>query len=220
MNWKTLVSICAAGLLLGVQDANANLITSLPGGTVLSFPAVNLTGAGPQTVAPGVTWTSTNSNSVYGWTNGYGFANNGNWSGNPPLVGLDNGAGISMTFSFATPVSEVGGILNWALCNGGCGFGNAVISVFDSGNNLIESFALTSTNGTSNVVANDSFYGFNEATPEISRFTLSGDVIAIRDLTEATPVPGPIVGAGLPGAIVAFGGLLGWMRRRKAAVAA
>jgi hypothetical protein len=190
---KILAAGIGIGLIVLTGVAGAGVVTSLPGGTVVPMPGMNYFGPGPQ-VFDGIQWTSTNSGtyggSLFGYVGIYGFGSNGYWSSLlGPMAGLNSALGVAsvidtMTFEFSVPVSGVGGFMNYDPY-----YGNPVISVYDSGHNLIESHTLNFiTNGSNQGF----FYGFLEGSAVIKYFTLSNSFIGIANLTVTTTAPVPI----------------------------
>lgn len=208
-------------LLLLIVQARAGVVTSLPSGTVVPMPAIDYIGPGPQVFGGGITWSSTNAinqgGSAFGYTGGYGFGGNGYWDGSlGPMAGLNDsfaayGVTDTMTFAFPAPVAGVGGFLNYVPY----GSTPTTIAVYDSAHTLIESFNLTFlTGGGYNTGA---FYGFLEASPIISYFTLTDNYVGITNLTvqgsvSAVPEPNSLLLLG-SGALV----LIGALRRKRPA---
>jgi hypothetical protein len=188
--------LIVAGFVLSIfllaNHGDAALVTSLPGGTVIPMPYGVYFGPGPITFGPGITWSSTNAvhggiggigdGSVFGSKGNYGFGPNGCWAGFGPFAAL-NDAYISynvtdtMTFAFSTPVSAVGGFINYAPD----GNTPTIIAVYDAGNNLIESAELSFlTGGGTNT---GFFYGFQQTSNTISYFRLTDNYIGITSIT-------------------------------------
>jgi hypothetical protein len=169
--------------------SRAELVNAIPGGEVIPMPGITYFGNGPQTFGPGVTWTSTSSFAVFGHARGgYQFNENGIWFAGvvEPWAAINNAGLIpgtseiySMTFSFSTPVSAVGGFINYALM--GNTYASPVIAVYDVHNNLIESAVINFNLGGVN--NSGIFYGFQEIAPIIGSFKLSDSYIGLTNLT-------------------------------------
>jgi hypothetical protein len=125
-------------------------------------------------------------------------------------------------------VLDVTGFVNGAAITGALGpgsYGSNDNQVFDAPNAPVDSAGVAfSAGGLSyNIFAqtlNPLVFGFCVSTAQSNCNNSQADnaPTAVFTLTSASAVPGPIVGAGLPGLLAAFGAMLAW-RRRKAVTA-
>ncbi len=204
---KFMHMIIVVAIAIFAVSAQAVEVSSLPGSVTYNIPSLNLFTAGPENIAPGITWSSTTSDSVFGWTGLYRFSNNGNWN-DLSMIG-SNTLTDTMTISFASPVKGVAAFMNYATSSGSTPLGSTpTIAVFNSGNQLLESSTLSfSTSGLTNT---GEVHGFLENTADISSMTLSGSFIGAAAL-QVVAVPEPETYA----MMIAGLGLMGFMVRRK-----
>nr|WP_315427484.1 PEP-CTERM sorting domain-containing protein [uncultured Albidiferax sp.] len=207
---KNTISRCvgAACLVAGALGlpvtASAVPVTSLVGGTQLTMPINNIyRGGGPLQMAPGITWTSTGANSMFGNTDGYGFDGNGDWNSDKTMVATNDATTTTMTFTFDTAVSGFGGFFNWAPSDS-----TAAIAAYDANNVLLDALQFSFlTDGSLN---SGQFLGFQESGAIIKSFTITGLYVAGADFeVKAVPEPGTL-------ALTLLGlGMVGWTARRK-----
>jgi hypothetical protein len=196
MKSKLSVALAAAGCVLAASPAFALSVTFNPGATTTSVPGAVLFDDFDLV-----------QNTAIGTITG-GVLNLGSAPATGNFIGAEGavGSSLNVTVTLTNPVSYVG--FAW-----GTPDPENEVDVYD-GSTLLGSFF------GSGLGANyfDIHAGSGEAITKLVLSDGPGLCCFETDNYSAIPassVPAPIAGAGLPGLILASGGLLGWWRRRK-----
>jgi hypothetical protein len=186
--------VIAAMLASGITQATrADLITSVAGingpVSVIDFEEFSGIGYnfafGPVALSPSVIF---NANPSGGGNTGFGsvlgegnyvLGDNGVWNGTNSYSGLDSDQGY-MEYSFLSPISGVGGFINYVPDNG-----PVWIQVLGSNGNVLEQYDLTTSApiDTPNGINSGAFRGIQRATVDVWAFRVVNSYIALDDLS-------------------------------------
>lgn len=186
--------IISAALFFSVVTAYADLITSagdIPNQTVIDFNAEPLVSnvSGPiqigDAVGLDVTLDGEPNSALYIYNASWGLCENGNWGTPLIFAGSNNGPGTLRVAFNDGPVSSVGGFMNHCPSIAP----SMVISVYDAGMNLLETYDITADAVTPDGVNAGIFRGISRPTADIAYFEIYGGVPVLDDVTfDATPV--------------------------------
>jgi hypothetical protein len=203
---KKVVLLTIALLVAGALSASADGVTVSVGSAStsdISIPSQLTYGINGPVTWGNYTWSSTNFNSVFGYTGAYGFGSNGSWdSAMGPMIGLNDGTD-TMTIGFTNAVYSFGDFFNYAPGAGG----PATINIYSVGGTLLDSYILNFATGGGN--DSGEWLQFTSTTA-IGYITLSGDDIAMTSTPEPSTLSYLLLAA-------VCGGVLFSVSRRAAA---
>ena len=185
---KKIVLLAIALMVAGSLAARADNLTVTVGNSAtagdIPIPGSLTYGInGPVSWDNEYTWSSTNYNSVFGYTGNYGFGSNGSWgSSMGPFIGLNSSTAVqgiadTMTIAFTNPVYAFADFFNFTPDANN----PAVVNVYDVHGNLIGTYTLNfSTGGASN---SGEWLSFSSSTA-LGYFTMTDDDIAMTSTPE------------------------------------
>ncbi len=168
----------------------------VPATTVTFDPGVGSSGctSGPQTAIDAGLSISSDGDSCFPYSGAWTFGDNGEW-GSLSLIG-DGSGNTTLTINLGGLYSSVGGFMNYQFFSGHSsgvytfnGY-DPTIAALDADGHVIESYDLFwDPNFGFGGLGNGHFAGFTESSNEIAYFQISGDGIAMHNISLGTPEP-------------------------------
>lgn len=202
MKLKTLFAACAMSLTLPAHAALTVNVNDIADAQVIDFENFDgLITTGPETVAPGVSFTGTPGSVLGAFIADLG--SNGLWGAGNYFAATDVIGTLHFTFANG-PTSAAGALLN--SYNGG----PMIISAFGNDHQIIESH-IVDVDTPEDSLNEGTFFGITHPTAEIRAISFTGMGLVADNVTFTTPIPEPETYA----MMLAGLGLLGAMTRRR-----